>query len=502
LAEVAVVKTPAGSDELRAQFLRDYKLAAEDAGFEDIPIEPGTDAYFIAEGVAQLCLIGITNESLHADDANVLTATGKALDKHREAIGLDIVEPGGSSGKIKVTIAGSTTIPNGQQGKFPNGLRFSVVGTFVNPADQEEIDITAIDTGTLTNFPGGTVVSFVSPPTNVAAEAVVSSAFPMTGGTDEETDDRKRDRILNVLRNKPGGGNWSQLRQIVLDEFGFIKDCYVYPAPGGPSSQLVVPVRDFDPANNDFSRAPSAALLQAIRNVIQADANTGVETSVRAAGEEDADFGIQIEIPESTLSGGNGSGWTDPAPWPSLEVADAGNVTITAVTSNDVITVDAATAVEPIDGQTHIAWWSPADRKFYTALVTGSTGATTAWVLTLDRPLVGKNGVGPAVGDYISPNAQNLQKYGDTWVSLFNELGPGEVTEDANRLGRSLRHPLAADEDPSSLTNAALTRLVRAHPEITDIEYAYSPTTAPTVPATVADPPNILLPGHLGFYPV
>ncbi len=502
MAEVAVVKTPAGSDELRAQFLRDYKLAAEDAGFEDIPIEPGTDAFFIGEGVGQVSLIGITNESLHAADANHLTATGVALDRHREAFQIPIVEPAGSSGKIKVTIAGSTTIPNGQQGKLPNGLRFSVVGTYVNPADQSEVDVTAIDTGTLTNFPGGSIVSFVSPPTNVATEAVVSSEFPLSGGTDEETDERKRDRILNVLRNKPAGGNWAQIRQIVLDEFGFVRDCYVYPAPGGPSSQLIVPVRDFDPANNDFSRAPSAALLQAIRNVIQADANTGVETSVRAAGEESADFGIQIEIPASTLSGGNGSGWTDPDPWPALEVADAGNVTITAVTSNDEITVDAETATEPVDGQTHIDWWSPADRKFYTALVTDHSGTAGAYVLTLDRPLVGKDGVGPAAGDYISPSAQNLQKYGDTWVSLFNDLGPGEVTSDANRLPRSKRHPFATDEDPSSLTNAALGFLSRQHPEITDYDYAYSPTTSPTVPATVADPPNILVPRHLAFYEI
>ena len=500
MAEVAVITTPSGSAELRQQFLRDYELAATDAGLV-APVGPGTDAYIIGEGIAQISLIGITNESIHADDANVLTATGAALDRIREGYGLPIVEPTGASGKIRVTVLGSTTIGSGQQLTLPNGKRIQTTSTTINPADQQEIDVSAIDTGTDTNLAAGETVTWVSPPTNVEAEAEVSAEFPITGGTNAEDDERKRDRILNVLRNKPAAGNWAYLRQKVLDEFGFIQDCYVYPALGGPSSQLIVPVREFDPENNDFARAPSDALLQAIRNALQADANTGIETVVRAATDEDADFAILIEIPESALSGGNGQGWTDPEPWPQLEVADDGYVTITAVNStNDEITVDAETSTEPVSGQTQIAWFSPADRTFYSATVTDSSGTAGARVLELDRPLVGKSGVGPSAGDFISPNAQNLVKYANTWVALFQELGPGEMTTDANRLPRSKRHPFTTSEDPAAVTNAALTRLSHDNPEITDFEFSHQSLTSPTVPANVDDPPNILVPRHLAFY--
>jgi hypothetical protein len=286
-----------------------------------------------------------------------------------------------------------------------------------------------------------------------------------------------------------------------LDEFGFIQDCYVYPALGGPSSQLIVPVREFDPDNNDFSRAPSDALLQAIRNSLQSDANTGIETSVRAAVDEDADFAVLLEIPESALSGGNGQGWTDPDPWPQLEPADSGRVTVSSVNStNDEITVTAETATEPVDGQTQVAWFSRADRTFYPALVTDHSGTAGAWVLTLDRPLVGKNGIGPTVGDFISPNAQNLVKYAKTWVSLFQELGPGEMTADASRLPRAKRHPFTTSEDPAGVTNAALTRLSRDNPEITDFEFSYQSLTTPTIPSAVDDAPNVLVPRNLGFY--
>jgi hypothetical protein len=502
VADIAVTYVPKDSAELRAQWLQDVALAAEETDVEAPPVEPGTDWYLQAEADSQLAFIGIQNIALAAEDSNVLTAVGAALDQIRLAQGIPEVEETGSSGKIVITVTGSTTIPNETQLKLANGLRIKTVGTVVSPSDQQAIDVTAIDVGALTNAAGGSEVTFVSAPANVAAKAIVSYEFPLEGGADIEDDERKRDRILNTLRNKPAGGNWAYWRQFVLDEFGFVQDCYVYPAPGGPSSQLIVPVRKFDIANNSYSRAPSSALLQAIRNAIQADANTGIETVVRAADDEAADFTLLVELPASTLAGGNGQGWTDPTPWPALEAGDSNTVTITAVNaSNDVITVDAVTAVAPVNGQTHIHWWSPTDRKFYgPALVVTATGATTAWVLTLDRPLVGKDGVGPAAGDYISPSAQNIQAYGDSWVALMGELGPGEVTEDANRIPRAVRHPFAADEDPYSITNAALAQMTRKHVEIIDLEFGYAPTTSPTVPASVDDPPAVLTPRHFAIY--
>jgi hypothetical protein len=503
--QLGIVQVPTGSAEIRDTWLQDVRLAAIDTGVEEPPIEPGTDLYIIGEANSQIALVGIANISIAAKDVNVLDATGDALDAIREGDGLPVVNPAGATGKIKVTVSGATTIANGTKLKLPNGLRIQTVGTFINPADQAEIDVAAIeDTGTLTNLKGGSAVQFVAAPTNVSKAAIVSSDFPLTGGTDKETDARKRDRILNTRRNKPAAGNWAYWRQFVLDNFAAAVDTYVYPALGGPSSHLIVPVRGFDRANNDYSRTPSSALVQAIRTSVQADANTGIETVVRGPANEAADFTLLVDIPDSVLAGGNGQGWTNTAPWPSLEVADADKVTITAVgADNDQLTLSANTATAPIEGQTEIAWWSSADRMFYTALVIDVTVATPgAWGISLDRPLVGIDGVGPQVGDYVCPNAQNLTAYGDTWVSLFEAFGPGEMTTDTDRLPRSLRNPNAADEDPHSMTRATLKGVTGQHVEITDIAFGYSPLTSPTVPAGVDDPPNILVPRRFAVYPL
>lgn len=500
---VGAVLIPSAT-ELRDQYLRDIRLAAIDTGIDDPPIEPGSDWFIEATATANIGEVALANISLAAQDMDVLLATGAALDRIRLAYGLPEVPPQGSSGKIKITVSGSTSIPSGTLLKLPNGLRIQTVGAVIGPADGDEIDVTAVDKGAATNLAGGSLVRFVAAPTNVATEAKVSTGAPLTGGTDLEDDARKRDRILNTLRNKPAGGNWAYVRQIVLDEFGNVVDCYVYCAPGGPSSQLVVPLKGFDRAVNDYSRAPSSAALQTIRGLIHSKVPPGVETVVRAPVDQEVDFSLQVTIPDSVLSGGNGQGWIDPAPWPTLEVADAGKVTVTSVDSdNDTLTLTANTATPPVAGQTHIAWWSPADRKFYRALVlTVDSAVAGAYVVSLDKPLVGKDGVGPAAGDYVCPDAQNLEAYGNTWVGLFESLGPGEVTADAARLPRAKRHPYAADEDPSSITATALGKVSGKHPEITDIQFGTAVTTTPTVPASVDESPSVLVPGAFGVYPL
>lgn len=495
---------PANADELKGQGLRDVRLAAIDAGMTDPPTTPGTDWDLLFTAVANLCLLGFANINACEADSDVLEATGQSLDDIRKAEGLPEVPAAGASGKLVITVSGSTTINNGTEFTIPSGLRGQVTQTYVDPADQSEIDTMMIDVGVATNLKAGEIVRFTSPPVNLAEEAKVSTGEPLTGGTETESDDRKRDRILNTRRNRPAGGNWAHIRQIALDSLGSVQDCYVYPAVGGPGSTKVVPIKDFDLEHDDFSRVLSSSALDVVRLAIQSNLPTPQEIVVQAVANQSCDVTLTVEIPESTLAGGNGKGWTDPEPWPPLTGAET-SCPITSVTSsNDGITVDADTATAPVAGQTHIAWWSQVDRKFYTALVLTSTGGSGAWALTLDRPLVGKTGVGPVTGgtaDFVCPASQSLDKYGAAWVEIFRALGPGENTT-GDRLPRAKRHPFTTDEDPATITSSVLTRLVQKFPEITDIAYGLRSPSTPTVPGSVATAANILQPRRFAIYPV
>lgn len=499
--------------ELRDRLLRDLRLAALDTDVDEPPVQPGSDWFLLATALDTVMLQQFTNVAAAERAYDVFDADSDDLDEIRKAEGLPEILPSGSRGKIRITVAGATTIVNGTEGTLPNGLRWRTVGAVVNPADQSEIDVEAIDTGENTNLKAGEKVRFATAPTNVNEEAVVSASEPLTGGDDGESDARKRDRILNARRNRPAGGNWGQLRQWALDALGGVQDAYVYPALGGPGSCKIVPIREFEPALSDYSRALTAAQTQTVRTYIQTKMGIPQEIVIQTVADENLDVTVLVTLPESALSGGNGQGWTDPTPWPPLVAADANRVTISAVGSgNDSITVTAATTVAPVAGQTHVAWWSAVDRKFRTRLVTAQSGATTAWVLTLESPLVDDSGAGPQIGDYVCPAAINLEAYGDAWVQLLQRFGPGENTNDAGRLPRAKRHPYVTDEDPTNVTNTTLSQWSRgfeasgdspAHegfPEITGFELGYSSATTPTVPTDVDDPPNVFVPRHFAIY--
>jgi len=494
---------PKDAAELRDDVLTDMRLELLAAGVTNPPVQPNTDLYVLATAQANIALIQYANLAIYDDDSDVLTATGAALDTIREAYGLPVVPPAPSSGRVvaSVTGGGAVTVVDGSVAVLPNGLRIKVSGTHLGVITGTEILVVGIDTGSATDLAYPNVVRWVAPPVNLETEARVSQNAPLTGGTDAETDERKRDRILNRLRNRPAGGNWAHMREISLNALGSVQDAYVYPALGGPASTKVTIVKAFEPDIRDFSRAFGAAALLIVRAALHAEMPSPMEIVVGTVTDEVTDVAVRVTIPDSSLSGGAGTGWLDSAPWPPLTGLET-RVLITVSTDEQNFTVGAATVAAPIAGQTHVVWWNPVDRKAETRLVTAVAGGAGAWALTVDVPLADSLGGIPQVGDYVSPAAVSSATYGDSWVTAIGVLGPGENTADPFRLPRALRHPFVEDEDPSDLTVLLLKVLLDTHPEIHDIQYSFRSLTTPTVPGSVATNPNILVPRHFGVYQI
>lgn len=497
--QVGQLYTPSGAAEITQDFLDDLYLQAVANGNTAPPTQPGTDWYALGVAIGNCQLIQYANQQIAEDNGDLLNATGAALEDKRIAYGLPEVMPSPSTGKVRVRVNGSSTIPDGRQMTLPNGLRIQASGT-QSVVDKSEIDVIAIDAGTATNAKGGTKVSFVSAPLNVLQDAAVSTFFPLTGGIDTENDARKRQRLLNRLKYQPGGGNWAGLRDIATGALASIQDAFPYPALGGPGSVKVVLVKAYDPANLDFSRAPNTAQVSFVRTALQAANATESEQVVQAAADQNCNVALLVTIPASALAGGDGAGWADSAPWPPLVPADAGTVTISAVGNATNITVTANSLVTPINGQTQIAWWSSTDRQFriFTVLVGGGTAG--AQTLQLDKPMADSSGAGPQIGDYICPAAARLTDYGAAWLALMGQLGPGENTADLARLPRSLRHPYVSVGPASSLSFTLLRQLSDQFGEITSLAYSVASPVTPTVPATVDLPPNILRLVNFGVY--
>jgi hypothetical protein len=82
--------------------------------------------------------------------------------------------------------------------------------------------------------------------------------------------------------------------------------------------------------------------------------------------------------------------------------------------------------------------------------------------------------------------------------------GPGENTASAAILsnGRGQRRPTTAEKFPSDLTVRQIQALIEAHAEIADADYSYPSigSRGPSVPAALADAPNIITPRNFGLY--
>lgn len=499
--QIGKLWVPESAAVLLNDLLTDVKLAMYQQGLT-LPVTPGTDTYIWCTAFANAAMVQYAQISTLSTAITPLYSEGDDLERWRIALGLPVIEPSPSSGAIRLEVTGTANVPAGTALVLPNGRRLEVFGSWPGVTDGDEIDVVATDTGFETNAEGGTVVRFASAPLNVSAEATVSYERPLTGGYDAESEARKLERILNRMANAADAtGNWGGLVQIALNSLASVQKCFVYPALGGPASTKIVPVRGYERDFANFTRTMSSAALAIVRNAIHTKAPDACQYVVQAAADASLDVAIQVTIPASKLSGGNGNGWIDIVPWPPL--ASGTHVEIDSVSSTaPSITVDETTTTAPIAGQTHVTWWSPSTREFVTVLVTGQSGGTGAWVLTLETPLVDSEGNEPAVGDWVSPGMENAEGYAKTWVDIMEALGPGENISGSAIAPRDSRRPFVADGPRSGVTTAELLAFQSANVEVTDIQFSYRSATVPAVPGSIDDAPNIFVPRHFAIYEI
>jgi uncharacterized phage protein gp47/JayE len=487
-------------EEMRDQQLEDYEYAAIDAGVDTPPIGVGSDWYARATANANLMTIALDKISAAENDCDPRTCSDERVEEWRITMGLPIVVPTGSTGRIVARLTGTTaSVLDGQQLQR-NGYTYHVVGNWIAIADSSEIECWATDTGSDTDAEGGEFLTwYPSAPPGFKSEADVSNTTPLTGGTDAETPERKRDRIVDAWSSPASGGNWAHIRQLAVNS-GTTVAAYVYPALGGPGSCKTVCTKPIDPGNRDWSRAPTSAMLTRVRAAIWGEATE--KQVVVATNLDPTSMTLQLDIPDATSAGGNGMGWLNAAPWPTLVVADAGRVSVGVVTNSKSIRVTAQTTVAPVDGQTYVSWWSPGDQRFYQRLVISHSGSAGLWVLGLDEPCVDEDNVLIAVGDFISPAAANLAAYGDKWREIMGTLGPGENTTDAYRIPRAARHPATSAEDSPDLNAVQKKTFQNFFSEVADIDYGYRSKSTPTVPGSVDTAPYTLTLDDFGIYPI
>jgi hypothetical protein len=138
-----------------------------------------------------------------------------------------IIARGSDGGTLEIATTGAANITAGDQLTDPDGLLYQSDTTAAyGGAGTQSIDVSAVDTGSATNITTGTVLTFVSPPTNINPTGTLTA--DLAGGADEETDAAGRARLLELLRRGPSG-SWSDWVQVIEGASPGALDAYVWP---------------------------------------------------------------------------------------------------------------------------------------------------------------------------------------------------------------------------------------------------------------------------------
>ncbi len=482
--------------------LADYRFGMNRIGVT-VNVEPGTEVYERFKAYANLASIVIANNKIALSNFSPLTATGEELTTLAGIFGVTRRSASSAAGKItaRARNISSITIPSGFICTSAAGLKYATTSAVTSSATVFTLEVRAQTGGDATNLDPGALLTWddasIGPLKLQAFVGVYDSttqtyAGDISGGADEDDDEKLRERLIERLSFPAVGGNWSQAVQLAELSSASIEKAFAYPCVRGPGSYDIAIIKaggNRTLTTDDINTAASAVTSQMPGH---ADLNL---TSVSEMG---VDVVINLSLPLPASGGGSGGGWRDAVPWPSTtESGGNGKPKITAVNVNtSTITVNSTDDI-PVAGKHFGVWISTLqEMREYTILSVG--GVSGARTIVID---VGTSDSmsGLAAGQYVSAGAFNLKAYAATFLEAMDKLGPGEKTTSTDILPRGARKPPPDVSYPASLTLEQLAALKNNHVEVLDAQYGgrFSNGTTiglstPSPPATTADPPRIL----------
>lgn len=476
--------------EIRDAMLRSFENHARDAGLPVPDLSPGSFDYVRAT------LLGEQQSLIEAFALFVWQQVssgqwvGEQLDRVVAKHGLSRRTKAGSIGKVTFTSSAASAVPTGAQLTSATGIKFEVVTGGVY-ADQDPIEVRAIDTGVSTNLDEGTVLQWVSAPPFADAKVRVGPG-DLINGVEDESDAELFARYLAKLRTPPTESNAQALCERAEDSHPAVQKAFCYPALLGPSTYALAVAAA--PTASDKGR--EVAALTVTNEVAPIVAGTHLDALhpkvVSVVNEQVYWLSIGLSLPAARSAGGAGGGWVNGQPWPPAEPEHGLFSSVYSASSSTRFVVVAS--ADPIIGVSRISWLSPNDWKLRTATVVDASRLNDDHVeVTIDTPFVGI-----ALACMVWPAAERAQAYVDAILQAFELMGPGQMSDQESVLRRSTRHPAPADGWPWELGVEQMKYLTDAGPEVRAASIYYASKTTPTV-SDVA--PRILTPLHIGFYP-
>jgi uncharacterized phage protein gp47/JayE len=265
--------------------LRDVRSLVRDAIRGALPgadaIVPNSVLRVLSDAMGALCHLVLQYVDWLAQQLLPDTAETEWLDRHGV---IWLVNADGTTGRKLATLAqgtadfvtstGSVSVPTGTQLSYSTGVGYQTTADIVTDPTglPTAAPIVALDTGSIGNLDPGAPLALQTPLSGSIDSITVDT---LDGGTDDETDDELRARILKRIREPPMGGDATDYEQWALAVPGVTR-AWSYPLEMGIGTVTVRFMMDDLRASNDGFPTPNdvdavQAYLDTVRPVAVKD---------------------------------------------------------------------------------------------------------------------------------------------------------------------------------------------------------------------------------------
>ncbi len=191
-----------------------------------------------------------------------LTADQEGLNTIATEYGISRTAATQATGTITLTGTNDIVIPSGTKLQSSSGVVYTTDDDSTILAGTVDINITAKEAGEDGNNDGGITLSFISPITGVNTSGTVTTDG-LVGGSDEETDDSLRERVLIRKRQPPHGGAYFDYITWAREVSGVTR-AWTFPDWAGRGTIGLAFTRD-----NDSTIIPTADLADDVFEYLQ-----------------------------------------------------------------------------------------------------------------------------------------------------------------------------------------------------------------------------------------
>ncbi len=219
------------------------------------------------------------------------TAEGEFLDRHAQLRGLARKKAARAVGTLRFTgEAGGSgrTIPQGTVCMTAGLVRFETTQEAVLAAGTTQVDVPAqaVLAGSAGNVAANTVVSMAAAPVGIQS---CGNPAPFLGGSDAESDEALRERVLDTFQRLPNGANAAFYEQGALS-FSQVAAVSVLPRNRGVGTVDVVVAAG--------SGQPEEELLEELEAYFQTRREIAVDVKVLAPEEVSLNLSVQVKAGE------------------------------------------------------------------------------------------------------------------------------------------------------------------------------------------------------------